>query len=143
LVQRRCSAIGARQRYEGFFGQIPCDRRNARRVSAGISSTPHALCTEVFSGRSFRSSVTTESLDDDNVAERREPARADRNRLSGRQLNALNSLARQHGLDHVAFRETVKRDHGVMPEACLPFFGRDLFHDLMDAHQRSPGRRKP
>jgi hypothetical protein len=56
------------------------------------------------------------SLDDDNVPERREPARADRNRLSGRQLNALQSLARQHGLDQVAFRERVKRDLGVLPE---------------------------
>ena len=56
------------------------------------------------------------SLDDDNVPERREPVRADRNRLSGRQLNALNSLARQHGLDQVAFRERVKRDFGVLPE---------------------------
>lgn len=56
------------------------------------------------------------SLDDDNVPERREPARADRNRLSGRQLNALNSLARQHGLEQVAFRERVKRDFGVLPE---------------------------
>ena len=59
------------------------------------------------------------SLDDDNVATqqtRREPARADRNRLSGRQLNAIHSLARQHGLDSVALRDRVKRDFGVVPE---------------------------
>ncbi len=58
------------------------------------------------------------TLDDDRLPDRREPARADRNRLSGRQLNALHSLAQRHGLDQVAFRERVKRDFGVMPE-CL------------------------
>jgi hypothetical protein len=58
------------------------------------------------------------SLDDDRVPDehRREPARADRNRLSGRQLNAIHSLARQRGLDAGALRDRVKRDFGVVPE---------------------------
>ena len=58
-------------------------------------------------------------LDDDiNVPEqpRRESARAERNRLTGRQLNALWALARKRGLEQVAFRELVKKDFGVQPE---------------------------
>lgn len=58
-------------------------------------------------------------LDDDiNLPEqpRPEAARAERHRITGRQLNALWALARKRGLEQVAFRELVKKDFGVQPE---------------------------
>lgn len=58
------------------------------------------------------------SLDDEHVAEqqRRGTLRPDPNRLSGRQLNAILSLARRRGLESPMLRDRVKRDFGVVLE---------------------------